>query len=161
MGPRPPRAEALTGHPSQVTVSGELQAFIARHRVARLATAAPDARPHVIPICFAFDGRAFYFALDDKPKQVDRRRLRRVRNIEANPQVALVIDEYHEDWGRLAYVLIQGVAAILEEGGEQEEALRLLEARYPQYQQMELVRRRRPVVRITPTHVRAWGATGP
>jgi len=34
--------------------------------------------------------------LDGKPKSVSLRRLRRVRNILANPQVSLVVDHYEE-----------------------------------------------------------------
>ena len=61
------------------------------------------------------------------------RRLKRVLNIMANPNVALVIDDYSEDWSALAYVLIQGVAEILETGDEQRQAEALLRDKYPQY----------------------------
>ena len=58
-------------------------------------------QPHVIPICFAFDGEAIYSVLDAKPKTTPLRNLRRVRNIIANPQVSLVVDHYEEDWKQL------------------------------------------------------------
>ena len=69
------------------------KAFVEVHRVARLATAGPGGQPHVIPICYAFDGESLYSAIDEKPKRVGPARLRRVRNIQASPQVALVIDD--------------------------------------------------------------------
>ena len=39
--------------------------------------------------------------------------LRRVRNIETNGRVAVVIDRYDEDWTKLAWVLFEGVATIV------------------------------------------------
>ena len=39
-------------------------------------------------------------------------RLKRVRNIEANPNVALLIDEYTEDWAKLYFIMIQGIVFI-------------------------------------------------
>ena len=38
--------------------------------------------------------------------------MRRVRNIEARPDVALVIDRYDDDWSQLGYMLIQGRGVI-------------------------------------------------
>ena len=55
-------------------------------RVARLGTADRTGRPLVVPVCYAFDGRACVTAIDAKPKRVPGRRLRRVRNIEENPR---------------------------------------------------------------------------
>src|SRR5690348_13240827 len=50
-------------------------AFIHSQRVARLATSDADGHPHVVPVCFAFDGSRFYIALDEKPKRVEQRHL--------------------------------------------------------------------------------------
>src|SRR5438876_8827465 len=87
--------------------------FVAAQRVARLATAGAEGNPHVIPVCYAFDGKRFYTPLDEKPKRVTEHKLRRVRNIEVRPEVALVIDHYEDDWLRLGYILIQGKADLL------------------------------------------------
>src|SRR5258706_14155451 len=105
------------------------QTFVTHQRIAHLATASLTARPVVVPICYAFDGENIYSALDEKPKSPDVRSLKRVRNIEANPQVSLVIDKYSEDWSELIYVLIAGMAEILEPGvgqGEHSRAVSLL-----------------------------------
>ena len=77
--------------------------FLAEARVARLATADAGGRPHVIPVCFiyadlGYGGEAIYIALDQKPKTAELTRLRRVRNILANPQASLVVDHYDENW---------------------------------------------------------------
>jgi PPOX class probable F420-dependent enzyme len=130
--------------------------FVRTQRVARLATADADGNPHVIPVCYAFDGVRFYTPLDEKPKRVAGSKLRRVRNISVRPQVALVIDHYDDDWSRLGYVLVQGRATLLTPAETlHAHALVLLRERYIQYQAMAL--EQYPVIVITPEHVSSWG----
>ena len=45
--------------------------FTNAQRVARLATADVNGHPHIVPVCYAFDGTRFYIPLDEKPKKVD------------------------------------------------------------------------------------------
>ena len=130
--------------------------LVAAQRVARLATADAQGTPHAVPVCFAFDGASFYIALDRKPKRTEPRRLRRVRNIQENPQVALLLDHYEEAWDRLWFVLVQGHAALLEPGEEQQRAVALLREKYPQDRAMPL--EESPVIRVTPQQATAWGS---
>jgi PPOX class probable F420-dependent enzyme len=133
--------------------------FIQRHRVARLATSDPTGQPAAVPVCYVFDGERFYVALDEKPKSVGDDELRRVRNIRANPRVALVIDDYSEDWQELAYVLISGTGAILSPGQDASEhasAVTLLREKYPQYRSMAIDER--PMIRLTPARFKHWAA---
>ncbi len=131
-------------------------AFVRAQRVARLATADADGHPHVIPVCYAFDGVRFYTPLDEKPKRVAGSELRRVRNIEARHEASLLIDQYDDDWSRLGYVLVHGRADLLApEDAAHGHALVLLRERYLQYQTMAL--ETRPVIAITPDHVVSWG----
>lgn len=123
------------------------RAFIDRHRVARLATADVRRVPHVIPIVYARVGEAVYFIIDDKPKRT-RTGLKRLRNIEQNPRVALLIDDYQEDWTALAYLLIHGRAAVVADRKEYARAFGALRKRYPQYRHMPLVFDSHPMVRI-------------
>lgn len=132
------------------------EALIQRARVARLATASPEAEPHVVPICFAYDGRAFYSVLDAKPKRVASERLKRVRNIRANPRVALLIDEYDEEWSRLQYVLILGEAELLTSGEEHARALARLREKYPRYREMSLDAA--VMIKIRPRRAIFWSA---
>lgn len=138
-------------------ITEPVRRFILAHAVARLATASKEGQPHVIPFCYAFDGGAFYFVVDEKPKRTTGKPLKRIQNILDNPQVAVVIDDYADDWTQLAYVLVSGTALLLEDEGEYTRALSLLRERYPQYRQMDLSFARNPMVRITPTKVHAWG----
>ncbi len=123
--------------------------------MARLATADGNGVPHAIPVCYAFDGGVLYSALDLKPKRVHSRRLKRVRNILENPSVALIIDDYSEEWDSLAYVLIQGTATLLEGGEEQLRAEALLREKYPQYER--LLETGCTVLKLTPDKVVSWG----
>lgn len=139
--------------PPAPVITPDVAAFIDSCRVAHLATADAEGHPHVIPVCFAHHGGAFWLPIDEKPKRTTR--LKRLRNIEANPNVALVFDRYDEDWIRLAYVLVRGAASIIERGGDHPQALSTLRDRYPQYRAMAL--EDLPLIRITLETVVTWG----
>ena len=146
--------------------------------VGHLSTAAGSGAPHVIPVCFVLDnqsaGHPIYSVLDQKPKRAALTRLRRVRNILDNPQVALVVDHYEPDWGKLWYILVTGMAELLTEDtppahpepveglehlagqDERSRAIHLLRVKYPQYREMEIDAN--PVIKITPRRVTAWDA---
>ena len=134
--------------------------FINSHRVARLATADAAGRPAVVPICYVFNGESFYSAIDKKPKRVDLMQLQRVRNIRVNSHVALVIDDYSEKWSELIYVVIRGVAEIIDPdesiSTEHESAVAALRLKYEQYRSMVIDRN--PIIKIVPNRVRFWSA---
>lgn len=133
--------------------------FLEAARVGHLATVSEAGEPQVIPICFVLIGDVVYSPLDQKPKHVDPSQLRRVRNILAHPTGALVVDEYAEDWERLAYVLLRGVASVLPASGpEHAEAVRRLREKYPQYRSMVIDER--PTIRLTIERARSWSARG-
>lgn len=126
-------------------------------RVARLATVAPDGRPHVVPIVFALategEGATVYSAVDQKPKTT--RELARLRNIETHPQVALLVDHYADDWSDLWWVRLRGSARVVREGDERDRALDLLAAKYPQY---EAARPDGPVIVLEVDEWQGWSA---
>ena len=103
-------------------------------RSAYLATVRDDGPPHVVPIVFAADegDRTLYSIADPKPK--DGLDLLRHRNVAANPTVSLLVDEYREDWERLWWVRADGTARVVEDGPERDTTIRLLRAKYPQYE---------------------------
>ena len=129
--------------------------FIRSARIAHLATADRFGQPHVVPICFAFDGKSFYSPIDEKPKRTAPTNLKRLRNIRENPQVSLVIDHYDENWGKLAYVLITGAARIMQRGQRYRRAVTLLRRKYSQYRTMAIDRR--PMIVIKPKRIIVWG----
>ena len=130
--------------------------FLRSARTGHLATSSEDGQPHVIPVCYVFDGEVIYSVLDAKPKTTPLRQLRRVRNILANPNVSLVADHYEEDWTRLQYVLVSGQAGLLESGEEWSRAIAMLREKYPQYRQMDLDQS--PVIKITPARFVPWSS---
>ena len=110
--------------------AGEARDRFAAARVARLATASADARPHLVPVVFTVADDVVYTAVDAKPKATTA--LRRLANIAANPHVALLADHYEDDWSRLWWVRADGTARLA--GAEEERrALSLLTERYPVY----------------------------
>jgi PPOX class probable F420-dependent enzyme len=131
-------------------------ARIRRARVGRLATVAPDGRPHVVPFVFALVEEPtlrVYWAVDAKPKRSTR--LRRLENIAHNPSVELVVDGYDEDWDRLWWVRAAGAARILEPGPEEVAARAALRAKYPQH---DAAPPPGPVVAIDVATVTGWEA---
>jgi PPOX class probable F420-dependent enzyme len=128
-------------------------------RIGRLATADRSGQPLVVPICYAFDGRHCYSAIDLKPKRATSH-LKRLGNIRENPHVSLLIDHYEEEWSRLHYVIIQARAEILSEGREFSEAVGLLVSKYPQYHTMPLDREAGTMIKISPHRVIEWRADG-
>jgi PPOX class probable F420-dependent enzyme len=152
-------------------VDGATIAFIESCRRAVLATLRPDGRARLVPICFALGANdaparppVLYTPLDAKPKRAtDLRALARVRDITVRPTVTLLFDRWSEDWSELAWVRVDGDAALLEPGGshlaEHRDAVARLRARYAQYASHPL--ERAPLIRITLGPIREWRATEP
>jgi PPOX class probable F420-dependent enzyme len=101
--------------------------------VVHLATTDEDGRPHIVVTTFAVDGECLYTAVDAKPKST--RDLKRLRNIRANPRVAVLADHYDDDWSRLWWVRADATAEILEDGGAMARPIALLRERYRQYRE--------------------------
>jgi PPOX class probable F420-dependent enzyme len=104
--------------------------------VARLATAGPGGLPRLVPCCLALDGLIAYSAVDDKPKTAVR--LRRLADVAQRPVATLLVDHYDEDWTRLWWVRAGGAAREIGPGAEHDRAVRLLLAKYPQYESHQL-----------------------
>ncbi len=130
--------------------------FIRSSRLAHLATADETGCPAVVPICFAFDGHELFSPIDEKPKRGAPLSLKRVRNIQENPRVAVIVDRYKENWKHLAYVLIGGKARLMRTGAKHRKAVSLLRKKYAQYRKMAI--HERPIIRIVPVRLKSWGA---
>jgi PPOX class probable F420-dependent enzyme len=135
-------------------ISTAHRAFLDTCRVGHLATADAGAAPHVVPVCFACTDTTLYITIDAKPKGPVAN-LKRLRNIAANPQVSFVADRYAEDWSRLGWVMLRGVAEIIDNGPEHDHAQVLLRGRYPQYRAMQI--ETLPVIALRVARVTAWG----
>jgi PPOX class probable F420-dependent enzyme len=111
--------------------SHEMRQRAGAARVARLATAGADGAPHIVPFAFALWGETLFSAVDHKPKSGAR--LKRLENIEHEPRVAVLVDEYDDDWERLWWVRLDGRARIVASQTERARATALLVAKYEQY----------------------------
>ncbi|EWM13345.1 TIGR03668 family PPOX class F420-dependent oxidoreductase [Kutzneria sp. 744] len=122
----------------------------AQARVARLATAGADGRPHLVPVTFAVHDDLVVIAVDHKPKTTTN--LRRLRNIRENDQVSMLVDHYDEDWGQLWWVRVDGTATVID-GPEMAEPVEWLMAKYEQYRERPPTG---PVIRIRVFTVVNW-----
>ena len=137
--------------------TGQLDAAMRRRvmdaRVARLATVRPDGHPHIVPITFALNGETIVTAIDAKPKSTTS--LQRLRNIEANPVVSIIIDHYDDDWSRLWWVRADGTARVVGSGTAHEQAISRLAGKYAPYRERPL---RGPVIVIAVDRWTSWSA---
>jgi PPOX class probable F420-dependent enzyme len=130
-----------------------MRKHLAGASAAHLATAGADARPHLVPITFVLDGDTLYFAVDAKPKRTTD--LVRLKNIAANPAVAVLVDHYEEDWSKLWWVRVDGTARVVKDHAEAERALDLLADRHGQYRS---ARPKGPVVAISIDRMSGWSS---
>jgi PPOX class probable F420-dependent enzyme len=135
--------------------SAEARRRFAAAPVARLATVGPEGQPHLVPVTFAADGDLVYTAVDAKPKTTAN--LRRLRNIAADPRVAMLADHYEADWAALWWARADGTASLLDRPADMAGPLRLLAARYPQYRASPPAG---PVICVQVGRWTGWAASG-
>jgi PPOX class probable F420-dependent enzyme len=131
----------------------EMRERVRPARVGRLGTIDAEGRPHLVPICFALDGDTLYSAVDEKPKRT--RRLKRLANIRRHPRVSVIVDHYEEDWSRLWWVRMDGMAIVFDEGPEVERGLALLREKYDQYRDQPPAG---PVIAVSIERWKGWHA---
>ena len=137
-----------------------LKTVIDKATVARLATVDSECKPHLVPVVFVFDNDYYFIPIDEKTKRSRPENLKRVKNIQQNPNVALLIDEYNEDWRKLYFITIQGQASII--GGNEleqseqvllEKAHKMLSGKYVQYEEIGIGHY---IIMIVPQKVLTW-----
>ena len=127
-------------------------------RVARLATVdRHTGNPHLVPVCFAVelgtDTDTVFSAVDAKPKTTPD--LKRLRNIAGHHTVTLLVDHYTDDWIKVWWVRLDGMATVHDPGtAEHARGRRVLAAKYDQYERApDLLGR---MIVIKPTRWRSW-----
>ena len=129
------------------------RSLVARTRVAHLATTRPDGGPHVVPITFALVGEAVVTVVDHKPKRTIR--LQRLVNVATNPRASVLVDYYDDDWSKLWWVRLDGVAEVVRHEPRRTTELAPLVAKYPQYRESPP---RGPVIVMTVRSATSWSA---
>jgi PPOX class probable F420-dependent enzyme len=132
----------------------DIRRRVSQAPVARLATVSGQGRPHLVPITFATVGDALYSAVDAKPKRTHL--LKRLVNIEAVPEVAVLVDHYDEDWSQLWWCRLDGRARVVRDGEERARALRALSEKYQQYREEPPTG---PVIVVDVTEATGWSAS--
>lgn len=130
----------------------ELRERFTQAKVLRLGTADASGKPHLVPATFAVVGDVVAIAVDHKPKR--HTNLKRLRNIEENPAVTLLVDHFDEDWDRLWWVRADGQAQVI----ENELAYELVDALVDKYEQYREHRPAGPVIRIQVNRWSGWVA---
>ncbi len=129
-------------------------ALIKEAKVARLATVDQKLHPYVVPAVFVFHENSFFIPLDEKKKTVNSKNLKRVKNIEKNPNVTLLIDKYQNDWKKLFFLMIHGKAKVIDGNSKLIDKIhKLLISKYPQYKKIGIGN---SCIKIEPTKVRFW-----
>ena len=128
----------------------DLAKLLTWERIVRVATVSPRGVPHVVPVAHVLADGKLYFASDPGA--------RKLRNLRANPQVAMTVDVYVDDWSHLMGVMIQGRARMFDRGPQWRRIRTLLYEKYPQYpEESALEERETVIVEVTPTNVFSWG----
>jgi len=130
--------------------------------VARLATTGAGGRPHQVPIVFVRVGESLWSPVDGKPKAGSE--LARVRNIRERTAVSLLLDEYTDDWKRLWWIRIDASGRVVQPQAQQEDASFLaaqeaLREKYPQYEEVPLVRGGPTMLAFDLVDITSWCAS--
>ena len=129
-----------------------------RHPVGHLATLDTNNKIYQVPVVFVRHAGIFWSPVDGKPKSGGE--LARVRNVRNNPNVSLLLDSYEQDWSRLWWIRIEGSANIIQAGVDTDAQItavvRALRRKYPQYQNISVLREPATLIAISPTQVSNW-----
>lgn len=137
------RARALVDLPELVL------RLLERERRGVLTTIDPDGRGHSVPMVYVVMGDEIVSPIDHKPKS--GKALTRIKNIERDARVTVLVDHWDEDWTRLAWVMVRATALI--DSDTPPEVVQALNARYRQYAPDE---RPDALIRMHPTKLTWW-----
>jgi len=135
----------LRGKAEAMEFTAKERRFLEANEVCRLATVYPDGRPHVVPVNCIFRDGLFYIATDYET--------RKLRNIQLNNRVALVVDQYRPNRA----VLIGGEASVIERGPEFKEIYGLFHRRFAWVRQDPWDEGEAPFIAIRPVTKVSWG----
>jgi PPOX class probable F420-dependent enzyme len=130
--------------------------------VARLATVGPDGAPHLVPVVFVRVEGALWSPVDGKPKTSAV--LARVRNVERDPRISLLVDHYDEDWSRLWWIRIEGNARVVRSDDPDSDPVVApvaghLREKYDGYRDVPVLASPPTLIRVEPARTRTWCAS--
>lgn len=137
------RGDSLSDLPTSI------RDLLHQERHAVMTTLGTDGTPHSVPVVFAVAGDEIVSPIDHKPKS--GKVMARVRNLQRDPRVTLLVDRWDEEWTHLAWLMVRGTAEL--DPAYPDDLLRALNDRYPQYEPDE---RHDAIIRIRPTSLLWW-----
>ena len=102
-----------------------------------------------MPVCQVLVDGHVYFASDIKG--------RKMKNLDANPQVAVIVDLYSDAWGRLKGVMVQGRATLITGGPRFASSAGCCTPSTRSTRDAAIDESDSVIVEVTPTHVFSWG----
>ncbi|MGH0028793.1 MAG: pyridoxamine 5'-phosphate oxidase family protein [Myxococcota bacterium] len=141
----------------------QVDGALATWPVARLALADGTGQPRVLPVVFVEVSGTLWSPVDGKPTRGGPGEPARVRHVRAHPLVELVIDGYDDDWSRLWWIRIDGIARVVQPPDPETDpdvapVLAALRRKYPQYERTPLLGDPPTLLAIRPDRVRSWRA---
>lgn len=131
---------------AKVTFSRAENDFLTRNEACRIATC-HDNIPHVVPVSYVFEDGVFYIATDYET--------RKYKNIQQNGRIALVVDTYSSTENKA--VCIQGVAQVIEGGGEFARLYEIFQKRFEWVRRDPWNEGEAPFIKVIPTNKVSWG----
>jgi PPOX class probable F420-dependent enzyme len=104
----------------------QMRRLVQNARVARVGTTDERGRVHLVPVTFVVRDDIWYSPSDAGPRMA-----KRLRNLERDPRVTVLIDVYDEDWSKVWWVRLRGRGRVIEDSSERERARGLLGEKYP------------------------------
>ena len=131
----------------------DARSLVEQAPIARLASVTDLGAVDLVPITYAMSDDMLVTAIDHKPKTT--KELKRLDNIRAHPEVALLVDHYDENWNELWWIRLRGRARILQNGQRFDTAVAALVAKYAPYQDRPP---KGPIIEIDLTGWQWWTA---
>lgn len=129
--------------------------------IARLASRTSGGHPHQVPIVFVRSRGRLWSPVDGKPKRGGE--LARVRNLRAHPEASLLLDDYGSDWTQLWWIRIDARAEVFQPASADDpdvsHAVAALEAKYPQYARVPVLRAPPTLIAFEPVRIASWTAS--
>lgn len=152
---------SLTWSPKVAMSKGEIDAFLNKPLVARVATIREDGYPHVTPLWYYWDGRDFYLILGagERPRH-------HIANLRRNNKITVVVDTDTRPESKTLFeaqaVSIRGRAQLMTDEKTQVEIVPKVIGRYGFGSYVQAVLedgkpgKNRVVVKIKPEKIIAW-----
>ncbi|HSG67852.1 MAG TPA: pyridoxamine 5'-phosphate oxidase family protein [Bacteroidales bacterium] len=104
-------------------VFDQIAAYLLGQKKMTLSTVTAEGQPIAHTVQYASSGNTVYFFT--KPSQ------RKVTNIKNNPRVGYAVDRDYDDWSKIQGVQMTGIARVLENEQEVDEAFSLISSKFP------------------------------